>query len=133
MKIRYEYATGEVVEIEVDEALGAEVAAIEQAETRRERAETRRHTSYDYLLALGAQISDGSDLQADYDAREKRRALRDALAVLEPHQRELLKRLFVDGERLKDIAARDGIAPSSAWGRFHRIFARLKKILSEGG
>ena len=61
------------------------------------------------------------------------RALRDALAALEPHQRELLKRLFVDGERLKDIAARDGMAPSSAWGRFHRIFARLKKNLSEGG
>jgi len=133
MKIRYEFVTGEVAEIEIDDALGAEVAAIERTEARRDHTETRRHTSYDYLLALGAQISDGSDLQADFEAREEVRALRKALAALEPQQRELIKRMFIDGERLKDIAERDGIALSSAWGRFNRIYERLKKNLSEGG
>ena len=133
MKIRYEFVTGEVAEIEIDEALGTEIATIEQAETRRERAETRRHTSYDYLLALGAQISDGADLQADHDRAEDTRRLLAALHSLEPRQRDLINRLFVHGERLTDIARQEGVTKAAICGRLDKALARLKKKLSEGG
>ena len=133
MKIRYEYATGEITEIEIDEVLGAEIAAIELTEARRERAETRRHTSYDSLLALGAQISDGSDLQTDYNRLEDRRRLLGALSSLEPQQRSLIDRLFVHGERITDIARDEGVSKSAICRRLDKIFARLRKKLSEGG
>ncbi len=46
MNVRYEFLTGEVSEIEVDDALGQTIVEIEHAEKLSNRRETRRHESY---------------------------------------------------------------------------------------
>jgi hypothetical protein len=43
MNIKYEFLNGEVMEIEVDDALGEIVVEIEKTEYNKNRKETRRH------------------------------------------------------------------------------------------
>lgn len=54
MKIRYEFANGEISEVEVSEELGRTLAEMTHRAALRDRAETRRHVSLDKLLSLGA-------------------------------------------------------------------------------
>ena len=61
MKIEYEFVNGEINEVEVDAALGAQILETEHKMELRDRAETRRHDSYDALRRKGVQFADMSE------------------------------------------------------------------------
>lgn len=130
MKIRYEFATGEVSEVEVSEELGRAIADLTHRAALRDRAETRRHVSLDHLLALGAQISGG---QASTEELAERAldiaALLCAMETLQPQQRALIQKIYRDGLTITAVAQQEGVGESAIRDRLSRIYARLKKIL----
>ena len=88
MKIRYEFSTGEVSEVEVSEELGRAIAEMTHKAALRDRAETRRHGSLDHLLAKGAQIGDGgTGVEEMVEHALDEAALLRAMNELEPRQR----------------------------------------------
>ena len=130
MKIRYEFATGEVSEVEVSEELGRAIADMTHRAALRDRAETRRHVSLDHLLALGAQISDEHPSTEELTERALDiAALLRAMEYLEPQQRELIEKVYHDGQTFASIARAEGVGESAIRRRVARIHARLKKYL----
>jgi RNA polymerase sigma-70 factor (ECF subfamily) len=91
MKIKYEFLTGETMEIEVSEPIGKVLIGIDKEAKNSDRRETRRHNSIDALTELGVQLAASSEELTDsIEAKETREALRQALDRLLPQQRELL-------------------------------------------
>ena len=130
MKIRYEFANGEISEVEVSEELGRTLAEMTHRAALRDRAETRRHMSLDKLLSLGAQIGDGSPSVEELTEQAlDLAALRRAVDQLEPQQRELLRMEYEEGRSYASIASDEHVDESAVRRRMARIHARLKKSL----
>ena len=130
MKIRYEFANGEISEVEVSEELGRTLAEMTHRAALRDRAETRRHVSLDKLLSLGAQIGDGNASVEELTERAlNMAALRRAVDQLELQQRELLCMVYEEGRSYASIASDEHVDESAVRRRMARIHARLKKSL----
>ena len=133
MKIRYEFATGEVSEIEVSEELGRAIEEMTHQAALRDRAETRRHVSLDKLLVLGAQISGDEDsVETLAEQALDRAALLRAMETLEPQQRELLLKVYFKGCSISSIAAEENVWPNAIQTRLERERKNIRKFL-EGG
>ena len=129
MKIRYEFANGEISEVEVSEELGRTLAEMTHRAALRDRAETRRHVSLDKLLSLGAQISDGNPSVEELTEQAlDMAALRRAVDQLEPQQRELLRMVYEEGRSCASIAREEGVNPRTVRERLSRAQEKLKKI-----
>ncbi len=130
MKIRYEFATGEISEIEVSEELGRAIAEMTHEAALRDRAETRRHVSLDKLLALGAQIStEDVSVEKMTEQALDRAELLCAMEQLLPQQRYLLKQVYFKGRSFADIAREEGVDRSAVRKRMERIISKLKKSM----
>lgn len=88
MKIRYEFANGEVSEVDVSEEIGAMIMELDRQESNVNHKETRRHCSLeaynpdDILLPADADVA-GEVVRADEAAR-----LHATIKKLKPcHQR----------------------------------------------
>ena len=130
MKIRYEFANGEISEVEVSEELGRTLAEMTHRAALRDRAETRRHVSLDKLLSLGAQIGDGNPSVEELTEQALDiAALRRAVDQLEPQQKELLRMVYEESRSYASIASDEHVDESAVRRRMARIHARLKKSL----
>jgi len=130
MKIKYEFLTGEAVEIEVSEAISKVLIGIDEEVKNSDRRESRRHHSIDALAELGIQLTaTGEELAASIDARETGEELRQAFQKLLPQQRNLLKKIYFEDKSILEIAHEEGVAPQSVHERLNRIYKRLRKIL----
>lgn len=130
MKIRYEFANGEISEVEVSEELGRTLAEMTHRAALRDRAETRRHVSLDKLLSLGAQIGDGNVSVEELTAQAlDMAALRRAVDQLEPQQKQLLRMVYEECRTYASIASDEHVDESAVRRRMARIHARLKKSL----
>lgn len=94
------------------------------------QAETRHHVSLDALDPEDKHIADGSDILAELIEREGYEELYAAIRKLQPQQQELVRQIFWEGVKQKDIAARDGVSERAITGRMKKIYAALKKSLS---
>lgn len=129
MKIRYEFANGEISEVEVSEELGRTLAEMTHRAALRDRAETRRHVSLDKLLSLGAQIGDGQPSVEELTEQAlDMAALRRAMDQLEPQQKELLRMVYEEGRSCASIARDEGVNPRTVRERLYRAQEKLKKI-----
>ena len=129
MKIRYEFANGEISEVEVSEELGRTLAEMTHRAALRDRAETRRHVSLDKLLSLGAQIGDGNPSVEELTEQALDiAALRRAVDQLEPQQKELLRMVYEEGRSCASIARDEGVNPRTVRERLYRAQEKLKKI-----
>ena len=129
MKIRYEFANGEISEVEVSEELGRTLAEMMHRAALRDRAETRRHVSLDKLLSLGAQIVDGQPSVEELTEQAlDMAALRRAVDQLEPQQQELLRMVYEEGRSCASIARDEGVNPRTVRERLYRAQEKLKKI-----
>lgn len=130
MKIRYEFATGEVSEVEVSEELGSAIVDMTHRAALRDRAETRRHVSLELLLALGAQISDE---QPHTDELAEKAldiaALLRAVEYLQPQQKVLIEKIYRDRQTITAVARQEGVGESAIRDRLSRIYAQLRKKL----
>lgn len=129
MKIRYEFANGEISEVEVSEELGRTLAEMTHRAALRDRAETRRHMSLDKLLSLGAQIGDGSPSVEELTEQAlDLAALRRAVDQLEPQQQALVQKVFYENRSIASIAREEGVNPATVSHRLERIYRKLNKI-----
>lgn len=92
--------------------------------------ETRRHVHLDALDPEDKHISDGTDVLADLIKKEEYERLYVAIGKLQPQQQELLRQIFWEGVKQKEIAERDGVSERAITGRMKKIYAALKKSLS---
>lgn len=129
MKIRYEFANGEISEVEVSEELGRTLAEMSHRAALRDRAETRRHVSLDKLISLGAQIGDGNPSVEELTEQAlDMAALRRAVDQLEPQQKELLRMVYEEGRSCASIARDEGVNPRTVRERLYRAQEKFKKI-----
>ena len=96
----------------------------------RNHTETRRH------ILLSAYDPEGQSVAGDFDVRSKLLVedyadLRKAMEKLRPQQRELLRRIFWEGERQVDIAREEGVGNSVISERMRRIYKKLRKMLPD--
>lgn len=62
MKIKYEFLTGEIIEVEAPDNVGEVSIEIEKSIYNSDQKETRRHNSFDALSEQGIQIADTGKL-----------------------------------------------------------------------
>lgn len=130
MKIRYEFANGEWTEIEVDEGLGEVLVEFDRQEYNNDHKETRRHVSLDGMEYEGPLFTAPDDPAAEAVRRADAARLRRAMEALTPAQRELVRRVYVEEEKLTEIARAEGVSEAAIRNRLKKIYARLKKILN---
>jgi RNA polymerase sigma-70 factor (ECF subfamily) len=95
MKIKYQFVTGETVEIEVPDNIAEVASTIDRDTENSNRKETRRHNSVEELEKNGTQLLDHRiDVQSIIEQKEIREGLYKALDTLLPRQRELIQKIF---------------------------------------
>ena len=92
--------------------------------------ETRRHVSINALDPEDKHIEDGSDVLSEVIKHEGYDELYAAIRKLQPQQQKLLRQIYWDGMKQKDIAAQDNVSEREITGRMKKIYASLKKSLS---
>lgn len=130
MKIRYEFVTGEVVEIEVADDIGDVSIAIDKEIYNGNRRETRRHNSVQDLEEQGRQLPDESNnVENEVIRGEVYERLHKAIAMLQPQQQKLVKKVFFEEQTMADIAREEGVTAKAIQDRVNKIKTRLRKIL----
>lgn len=129
MKVRYEFANGEISEIEVDESLGELLVDFDRRQYNNDHKETRRHVSLDGMDYEGGLFASSADPLAEVLEREELARLLRAMEALSPEQRELILKVYFAQERLVDIARAEGVTEAAIRSRLKKIYARLKKFL----
>ena len=129
MEIKYEFVTGEVFEIEVEDALGEVLLEFDRQEKNNDRRETRRHMSLDGMDFEGEWFVSSEDTEGAALCQEDMGRLTRALEMLSPGQRELVLKVYFKGMRVADIARAEGVSEAAVRNRLKKIYGKLKKIL----
>jgi len=131
MKINYKFVTGEVIEIEVEDAIGESVAELESKTYKLDRKETRRHKSYsDDNDKRDIFMDDSVDVEEDALRRVENARLMDALKKLLPQQRELVQKVFFEGVSETEIAREMGVSQQAISKQLKAIYIKLKKFIN---
>ena len=86
--------------------------------------------SFDELVSNGFDMSDATiDLQEDYIRKESAAELYELIQKLSPHQQEIIKAVYFDGESQQNVANRKGTTRRAVNNSLVRALATLKKFL----
>ncbi len=129
MKITYEFVTGEISEVEVDERLGGMLLDLDRQQENNDQKETRRHFSLNGMDYEGELFASAEDTERAVEHREDMARLYSAMEALSPSQRELVEKVYFEERKITDIAAEEGVDKSAISHRLERIHKKLKKIL----
>ena len=127
MKITYEFVTGEVSEVEVDERLGGMLLDLDRQQENNDKKETRRHFSLDGMDYEGEIFASAEDTEGEAVRREDMARLYSAMEALSPSQRELVEKVYFEGRKITDIAREEGVTKQSVHERVERALKKLKK------
>ncbi len=131
MKIKYEFVTGESIEIEVMDSVAEAAAAIDRDIKNNNRRERRIHSSVEELAEKGIQVADDKvDIHSAVEEQEVRTTLHKALSQLLPQQKDLIQKVFFEGKSISEIARAEGVDESSIRDRLKRIYKKLKNFLN---
>lgn len=128
MKITYEFVTGEISEVEVDERLGGMLLDLDRQQENNDQKETRRHVSLDGMDYEGELFASAEDTERAVEHREDMARLYSAMEALSPSQRELVKKVYFEERKLMDIAAEEGVSEAAIRNRLKKIYSRLKNF-----
>jgi len=129
MKIKYEFITGEAVEIEVPDDIGEVIIAIEKDTRNNNRRETRRHKYFSDDNDKQETLVDKSvDIPNEVERNLEYEALYKAIKKLEPQQQELVRKIFFEGTPITAVAKELGITKQACNNRLNKIYKRLKKF-----
>lgn len=129
MKIKYEFVTGEISEIEVEDSLGELLVDMDRLEYNVNHKETRRHVLLSAIDPADRFLTAEENLLQDLIDEEDHEKLMAAIRKLQPQQQELLYRVYWKGEKQRDIAREDGVSERAITGRMQKIYASLKKFM----
>ena len=127
MKITYEFVTGEVSGVEVDESLGGMLLDLDRQQYNNDQKETRRHVSLDSMDYEGELFASAEDTEGEAVRREDMARLYSAMEALSPSQRELVEKVYFEGRKITDIAREEGVTKQSVHERVERALKKLKK------
>ena len=128
MKIKYEFANGEVIELEVEEAVGSVVIELERDEHNGNRRETRRHESYcDDNDKQETLVDKSVDVIAEVEKSFEYEKLNKAMEHLQPQQQELVRKVFFEDKPIVKVAKKLGITKQACNNRLNKIYNQLKK------
>ena len=96
MKVRYEFANGEISEIEVDDNLGELLVDFDRQEYNNDHKETRRHISLDGMEYEGEAFLSPENTEEQVLKRADMACLLRAMEALTPAQRELVRRVYFE-------------------------------------
>ena len=130
MKISYEFVTGEISEIEVDDSLGEMLLDFDRQQYNNDQKETRRHVSLDGMDYEGELFASADDTESEAERQEDMARLFSAMEALSPAQRELVKKVYFEGRKITDIAREEGVSEAAIRNRLKKIHLRLKKFLT---
>lgn len=129
MKITYEFVTGEVSEVEVDERLGGMLLDLDRQQDNNDQKETRRHFSLNGMDYEGELFASAEDTEGEVVRREDMARLYSAMEALSPSQRELVQKVYFEERKITDIAREEGVTEAAIRNRLKKIYSRLKKFL----
>ena len=129
MKISYEFVTGEISEVEVDDALGELLLDFDRQQYNNDHKETRRHVSLDGMDYEGELFASADDTEGAAERREDMARLFSAMEALSPAQRGLVEKVYFEGRKITDIAREEGVSHVAIVRRLNRIFEKLRKNL----
>ena len=126
MKITYEFVTGEVSEVEVDERLGGMLLDLDRQQENNDQKETRRHVSLDGMDYEGELFASAEDTERTVEHREDMARLYSAMEFLSPSQRELVEKVYFEERKITDIAREEGVSHVAVRDRLERIYKKIK-------
>lgn len=130
MKITYEFVTGEISEVEVDESLGGMLLDLDRQQYNNDQKETRRHFSLNGMDYEGELFASAEDTERAVEHREDMARLYSAMEVLSQSQRELVKKVYFEERKITDIAHEEGVSKQSVHERVQRALKKLEKNLN---
>lgn len=138
MKVSYEFISGnakvgrEVVEVEIDEEMGAVIMELNRQEFNNNRKETRRHTSYsddnDKISTLADETDIENEVISDMQDKKEIQRLHYAIAQLNPKQKDLIKSIYFDNVSVSEYASREGVTQSAISQRLMTAIKKLRKF-----
>ena len=126
MKITYEFVTGEISEVEVDESLGGMLLDLDRQQENNDQKETRRHFSLDGMGYEGELFASAEDTERAVEHREDMARLYSAMEALSPSQRELVEKVYFEERKITDIAREEGVSHVAVRDRLERIYKKIK-------
>ena len=129
MKIKYAFAT-ETIEVEISEKDANIIVDLDRQEYNVNHKETRRHCSLDAFNLDDTLFPSDENVEAETETKDLYRRLYDAIALLEPQQKELVRQVFFNERKIVDIASEKGVSEAAIRNRLKKIIQRLKKILN---
>ena len=130
MKITYEFVTGEISEVEVDERLGGMLLDLDRQQYNNDQKETRRHISLDGMDYEGELFASAEDTEREVEHREDMARLFSAMEALSPSQRELVEEVYFEERKITDIAREEGVSKQSVHERVQQALKKLEKNLN---
>ena len=135
MKIHYEFVTGERLELEVDDSIGDIVIEMEVLQSRKNRAETRRHNSLESLQEqqLGRIPKQFVDEKVDIERfiidLVERERLHQAIRKLEYRDSQIVSLYYFENETMEEIGKEMGISAVAVSKRLKKIPEKIKKFM----
>lgn len=135
MKIHYEFVTGEKLEVEVDDSIGDIVIEMEVLQSRKNRAETRRHNSLEGLQEQQPGrnpkqfVDEKVDIEQfiiDLDERER---LHQAIRKLEYRDSRIVSLYYFENRTMEEIGREMGISAMAVSKRLKKIPDKIKKFM----
>ena len=128
MKISYEFVTGEISEIEVDDDLGGMLLDFDRQQYNNDHKETRRYVSLDGMEYEGEPFISEADTAVEVERREDMARLFSAMKTLSPAQRELVEKVYCEERTITDIAREEGVTEAAIRNRLKKIHLRIKNF-----
>ena len=135
MRINYEFITGERLEIEVDDNIGEVIIETEKMQSRRNRAETRRHNSLEFMQENrdGYRPMQFADNRADVEQiivhSDEKERLHRAIQKLDRKDSIIVKKYYFEDKTMEEIGKELGISAMAVSKRLKKIPDKIKKLL----
>lgn len=136
MKIKYEFVTGEKLEIDVEDSIGEVVVEMEVLQSRRNRTETRRHNSLESMQEQrpGRNPWQFTDEKADIERyivdSDERERLHLAIGRLEEKDALIVHKYYFENLTMSEIGSELGISAMAISKRLKKISGKIKKFMS---
>ena len=132
MKIKYKFADGEQIEVEVSDEIGLQILDMERAAKNYERKMRYYHCiSLEDLEVLGKEFATTETPETIFLSERKNQAIREALDELSESQKRRLL-MLADGMSIQEIARQEGVRYYSVWKSIEAARKSLKKFFSLG-
>jgi RNA polymerase sigma factor (sigma-70 family) len=134
MRINYEFINGERLEIEVDDNIGEVIIEMEKMQSRRNRAETRRHNSLEFMQENldGYRPMQFADNRADVEQiiihSDEKERLHRAIQELDCKDSIIVKKYYFEDKTMVEIGKELGISAMAVSKRLKKIPDKIKKL-----